>query len=658
MSGRDEETRYRDVLALDPERPETLDGMISALYDESWRVRRAATEGLARRRDHEAALEKLLTTLADQGQTGARNAAAEAMVRFGERAVPVGLRLLAHPDPDQRKFAAEILGAIRSRDAVPALVTALSDSDLNVSVVSAEALGQLGGEEASRALVDALPNAPELLKLSILEALAQLESPPPLPVLTPFLHDARLRRSAYRVLALIPQPAAATALARGLGDPSPAVREAAHLGIGRQTLRADRSSRAMLEAAIRSEAAEASALADDLGRLLEDERREARAGALMVSAALPAHAQPHVTAIAEAAGDDALFEEVVHTLSRHGPSAGRLLISQLGALSMSARSATLAAVSQLADPSLIPELVALLEIADVELQPALVSALGKVHAREAIPPLLARLDDRHVGVEAGRALVTLAQSLHDEVVRALLEALETHPTGVATDALSAVDPQAVLPLLPKLVRSSSAEVRAAAMGAARGCQSEECFELCRMGLGDEDRSVRRAAVKTLAGCIDARVEGLLRHALEDEDLTVQSLAIEAAGQRRCVGLTAELERRVGSKYGSIASSSLRALARMGAVHAAVLDRARQHPDAEVLKEALLAGAALKEGIPLALEELGHPRWDVRLAAAQLLATSGGEGQRARLETALATEEDPLVVEALKQALSRVAPSSR
>ncbi|HEX4620936.1 MAG TPA: HEAT repeat domain-containing protein, partial [Myxococcaceae bacterium] len=152
MSDAAEEERYRAVLAQPAADPNAVEAFARALYDESWRVRRAAVERLGEVSDRPAALSALLHALADRGQTGARNAAAEALARMGNDAAPSLVSLLGHADPDQRKFAADILALIRAPSAEPGLIAALEDPDANVRVSAAEALGRLGGPDAARAL--------------------------------------------------------------------------------------------------------------------------------------------------------------------------------------------------------------------------------------------------------------------------------------------------------------------------------------------------------------------------------------------------------------------------------------------------------------------------------------------------------------------------
>lgn len=119
-------------------------------------------------------------------------------------------------------------------------------------------------------------------------------------------------------------------------------------------------------------------------------------------------------------------------------------------------------------------------------------------------------------------------------------------------------------------------------------------------------------------------------------------------------LAAELEGLVGAADGLKALHAVRALARLGRLSPATFLKAVGHSDAEVVKEALSAGATLPEGVELAVSLLEHRRWDLRAAAARLLGSSGGSDCRLAVEAALVKESDPLAREALAEAAALLA----
>lgn len=152
--------------------------LVRSLDDPDPRVRFAAAQRLRRiGLDAEEALSDLRRA-AEDTEDSVRGAASYAIRTieakasdFRTKVLPGALEDLAHPDPDVRRGAAEVLGRFgpRSAPAVPALIHGLDDRDASVRLASAHALGLIG--TAAR---DALP------------ALAAREADP----------DERVRRSA------------------------------------------------------------------------------------------------------------------------------------------------------------------------------------------------------------------------------------------------------------------------------------------------------------------------------------------------------------------------------------------------------------------------------------------------------------------------------
>ncbi len=95
------ESRYQKLLA-DGNGPAAVPGLLQALHDPSWRVRKAAADLLGRAEATHELLDALVSVLRERGETGARNAASAALAQLGEAAVPRLVTLLGDPDPDLR----------------------------------------------------------------------------------------------------------------------------------------------------------------------------------------------------------------------------------------------------------------------------------------------------------------------------------------------------------------------------------------------------------------------------------------------------------------------------------------------------------------------------------------------------------------------------
>ncbi len=81
-----------------------------------------------------------------------RNGAMEALVAFGEMAVPHLIKMLIDANEEVRNFSAVMLGEIGNNKAVMPLMNALLDPEPNVKHAAAEALGKIGDLSAVTAL--------------------------------------------------------------------------------------------------------------------------------------------------------------------------------------------------------------------------------------------------------------------------------------------------------------------------------------------------------------------------------------------------------------------------------------------------------------------------------------------------------------------------
>ncbi|MBX5484755.1 MAG: HEAT repeat domain-containing protein, partial [Myxococcaceae bacterium] len=461
-----EQQRYEALGLLDPSEDAAVDALVRALYDPSWRVRKLAAERMTAARDPERLATRLVAVLGDRGETGARNAAAEALVRLGLRSVAAVIPLLSHSDPDQRKFAADILGPIGSRDAEEPLVRALGDPDPNVRVSAAEALGQVGGAKAPRALEQVLGANDPLLRLAALEALVRLGAPPPLPTLVQLSREPALRRAATRALGLVRQPAALKEIARAFLADARIVREAAIAAVGLQIRGAPEPWLAEVERALAPVLQRDGSMAHwfFLEALEAEEDLEVRRGALFALGLLPS--PNDARRIAEAAADDALAEDALRALIRKGPAAARALAADLESLSAPAQMVAAEALVHLADPSLVPEFEALTRSGEPELQLLAVKALGRSRAPEAARILAGLFKDAALAAPAGRALVELGRSFPAEVRAAVDQSLGEKVTAPALRALAATGGPDVLRRLRLAARDPDPQLRAAAAEAA------------------------------------------------------------------------------------------------------------------------------------------------------------------------------------------------
>ena len=222
----EEHARRRAVADLAASgRTEALAPLLVAVGDESWAVRQAAIEALARVAP-EALLPALEGALRDGDDASARNAAMEIYVRLGASATRPLLALARDADEEVRLFVCVMLGSIKDEASVPGLVQALSDPDTNVRHAAATSLGQIGSRAAVPRLVEALCGEP-WLQYPALHALGEIADPLAAPAIVELLDDELLRGPALDALGRLAGREALPRIARHLLDPDPALRNAA-----------------------------------------------------------------------------------------------------------------------------------------------------------------------------------------------------------------------------------------------------------------------------------------------------------------------------------------------------------------------------------------------------------------------------------------------
>ncbi|GHG83394.1 HEAT repeat domain-containing protein [Comamonas sp. JC664] len=646
-----EEARYLALQALDPCAAGVLEILVVGLHDESWRVRHVAAEALKRMPASVELAARLIAVLGERGETGARNAAAEALAGLGAIALAPLVRLLSHPDPDQRKFAADILGQMGHHGAEVPLVRALGDPDLNVRVSAAEALGHVGGEHARAALESLLSEPEPLLRLSALEGLTLLGHAVPLRMVKALLEDVALQRSAYRMLGLIPGEEATESLCQGLSSGFRSVRESALSALGTQALRVEGERRAEFEVVVREALRASPGLRPRLEEALSAEDVLVRAGALVVVASLgdASLAIP----VAECAREPRLLREVLRTLDTLGPAAGQTLLVRMPDLSLPARAAVAEALVQLVDASAVAALCSLLEWLEGDLRAVVVRALGRTGSADAVPPLVELLEEPSLAGAATRSLMGLAEFHQRDVVVALQDAVARKRSPAAVAALARIGSAWAVPVLKRLSRDTAPEWRAAAVMAACELEGDVGREWVYAALADESVQVRIAGARALARLGGAEAGAILSPALRDEDLSVRIAAVQAVGDCGALDRVPDLVALTRHTDGALAVAAVRALARLGAAEPDVLRAAASHSDVEVVKAALAVGAETAAGVAMALALLHHPRWDVRTAAARVLGDSAGPESLPAAREALEAESDALALQALSEAVERL-----
>jgi HEAT repeat protein len=663
----DPETRRVGVQRLAELRGDDVPSLlVRALGDSDWRVRKEAANLAPAIAQKDELVALLARALDDKNDIGLRNGAVEAMVALGPEALPSAIALLASLDADGRKLVVEICAGIPDPRGVEALAAALEDADANVRAAAAEALGRAGlageseRETAIAALSQRLATDEMMLTLAALDALARLDARLPWKVFEPLANQPLYRRHAIVAASRSREEAALIALVFAVGDASPTVaREAAQALASWLTLEPlegdvlDRARRAL----------QSSSRAHTHVRKLALDTSDPRArGAALVALGLLQDVVDLPTLVA-ALDDAEVDESAVFGLELFGDAAAASISRLVSGAPPRTRATILSMLPRLA--ALPADAVILQGLRGGLLDPEGdvvcasikgIGVLGEPEDLERLIPLTWHEDPR-ASLAAVGALAALG-ARYPAAAAALLASID--PTGAQVIAGAALVPTRAgagtdddVAFLERAIAHRDPRARRVAVEALASLGGKRAGEKVAFALADEEREVRLAAVRALGQLGRAEPLANLVESSDDHELVVGALrALGEADQAR--GFAAA-RARVGSPSAEIACAAVEAIDRFGAAgdrEDALFD-ALAHPDSEVVKLALSSLATNLDARALARlgMSLDHESWEVRRLASELLGQSKSPSAQALLRARLEREKEPVVRDALTNALS-------
>lgn len=654
----DEQTRLYAVEtlatddSLEPSRP-----LLAALEDESWRVRRVAVAGLARRAAPDAIAALLNSVRENHHHLGLLNSALQVLAMSDVDTLSPLLEFLHSADADLRMQAALALGEQRDERAVPALITALDDADTNVRYHAVEALGKLRAVAAADALAGIAETRDFFLAFPALDALTQIGAASVAPRIVQLLEDELLRDAAADALGQLGDEETVAPLAALLNSPeapTPAVACAlAALYDRYEKLYGEGEYIADLSRRVIG-ATGAQNLLDALQQA--GARDELRPLALVAGWLEGAAVERALTRLL---GHEDARAETIEALVRHGSRVTDLLIEQLESGDLEIRKSAVVAIGRIGDARAVPALIEILD-EDAEVVVAAANALAKIGDRRAFAALLA-----HVGNSQA--------AVRQSVIGAL-------------NSLGAPEmPGRVLPLLS----DPDPNVRESAVKIAGYFGYPECADLLLQRCHDEDERVRRAAIEHLPYLEDERVTATLIHSLRHETPRVRAAAAGAMAQAEGPEISNHLlaaladddswvryfaARSLGRQKFAAGSEALARLARddksnhvrIAAVEALGFIGGDGAPgliapfvkadESDLVRSAItaLGHNSHPDALPPLLEALRSPNSEVRASAACALGEQGGASVAAdQLLRVAATDTELTVVEAAISALKRM-----
>jgi HEAT repeat protein len=635
-----------------------LPAVVKALGDESWRVRKEATDLFLALPGADNLAGEVIELLHSEDNAGLRNAAAEILVHLGGQGVPLLLEELSCSDHDVRKFVLDILGVIGDESCVQPMLRALCDPDANVRTAAAENLGKIGGAEAVPALLAAMAHSDLWLRFAILEALGQIGAPVKLASLLEFRDDRMLKKALFDCLGRIGDPDVLPTLAEGLIDDMRNVREAAVVALVRLAGRWPEEVTEHLAGLAGTPSAEA------VAGLLDSNDRTVRQAAVNLLGRL--RDGRFALLLLELFADEELRASAAAALIAMGRAAVCSLMETWPCADSRTRTYLAYVFGEVECSEALQLLLGGLASAEPELRLASAQALGKLGESAALPSLTTCLGDpsEEVRQVVTEALSRLGVRHRREVVRTLRPLLEHDDPEWRMNVvliLGRLDGEEVEGHLAFAMKDESSLVRRAAVRALEGHKGGGQLQALMLALTDEDDEVRRLAVEALGMTEDPQALGPLELALRDEDIWVRGAAVRALGRLDSATALDLVRGALNDPVGLVGIAALETLAGMGADKAyPSLLEALSHEDEEVVNAALqlLSASGRRDWVPAVFDRLlNHRHWEVRLTFARTLAELEGEGCRPHLESRLMIEGEDLVRHQLRDLLDHLPPAA-
>lgn len=660
-----------DLASLSP----AMRACIERFANEGWRERKQAAEELVRLIGHEqpdqTTMEQLIDALLDGViepiSVSSRAASQEVLAQLGRICVPA---VLARVDPKipETRLLVDLLGVIGSQTEVPVLCDLLMSevADANLRASAATALGALGGTKAIDALESLLRESSEMLQLYALDALRTAEAVVPVSSVAPLLQSPIMRKAAIAVLSASGSSEAVPLLVPLLGDKMAGARAAAVVALER--LHQVLSMQGKQSAIPGAVAGVSDSIRAYVRELIEHRDTEVRGAAISIAAMMGDAGA--VAPLMRHMDDPIVYEEAISLVGRLGPAANGALVEAADTLEAGSREQLLRLIgairSDVVDPRLLELLRDGLENPVESVACAAADALKHVGNRTSMAALYrSSADEGPLGEHAADALAEIARRVggtrHDELLLIIGDSWP-HEGALARNLCRVVGKLGIVDYVPPLVSmlgSSDAQVRVAAahaLGYIEG-EHEGVGALC-FALADEEQHVRAAACRSLGLLRSPSSCQPLMSATSDPIPLVRAAAVQAlVAIDNPVSLARMREIVLDDASPTVV---VQAIAGMGSSRLDqdlnLLMSLCSSEDHEVVKAAAraLAHYQAHRATAALLGLLSHERWDVRWAAAEVLAIRGDRTALDPLRRALDIEGDELVREVLGRAVEALA----
>lgn len=658
--------------------PDRVDEALGALSATGWRERKEAVEilrGWIERLDVDApelpiVRERLLDGVVAPDQIDGRAACHEVLAAIGRSCLPAvreRLERAAHDGARARRLV-DLLVDIGDADDVPTLMAIVRDqeADPNLRASAATGLGAIGGTAAVRCLQELLADPSDVLRVYALDALRSATAPVPVEVIEPLVQAPSTRQGAASLLGLSRDAGALPVLLALLRDEMAGVRAAAAQALVLLDQGLDGKGKAGLVAAAVARAGPPARAS--IRELLEHDERDVRAAAIEL--ATMARDPEALEPILGVMDDPLLHERALALVAVLGASAADVL-TRIGDTVDAGQRQHMLRLAGALDPSLVgrpllDRLVAALDDADPEAAHAAAESLAWVGDRSSLGGLYRAMGNLGpLGEAAADALATVMGRVADgryEDLDLIVGAAWPQSGPLAQNLCRVVGKLQAARYVPQLVAvlgSPDVGVRVSAAAALGHLPGEhEGITALSLCLADEEPQVRAAACRSLGQLQATAAVQSLFGATSDPSALVRAAAVVALVSLDNPVTLARMRAIIAED--PMPTVVVQAIAGLGR---SALDQdltmlmslctSEDHEVVKAAARALVSFSAHRATAAL-LGLLAHERWDVRWAAAEVLAERGDRTALTPLRELSLREEDETVRTAIDDAIARLA----
>ncbi len=659
-------TRLTILKALSSEMGESeIVLVMEAMGDSEWQVRKEAVSVMATAggRDKGVMIQRLLDRICQNDNVGRRNAAADLFVQWGKASVLPLLANLNKVNEDTRKVVIDVLGDIKDPRAISPLLTDILGEDVvaetsagfadNLRSSALEAIGKIGPPEGVEQVLPFLKKGNALLTFSAIKALELMKSPLAVPHLIEISKEKMFKRAALQALGTISDIKALACLLDDFHSESENIRRVTLKAIVNIGLKQQGENKVVFTSMLRGiyNEQDYSFLVSTLDH---SDLVLKRGTILLLGWVSEIRAVPILIPLLNEYEAD-----VVMALSGMGP----LILPSLAKLlerglweDERVRHAAATVWGNVADEEGVPFLLDLLKDNSAHVREASAVALGKIKSVQTISPLMVLLKDSYPEVQeaAVRSLLEMKHSIPCDDLKLALQHKSPYFRANAAQILGEIGSDDAISDIAFLLKDSDEDVRRAAILALGRFPLEQTVRPLLSALGDEDYKVRVAVLKMLDQVGVGQIVEELSPLVYDENMWVRSALAKTIGRVAGEKGLSLLRRLLNDSTGVVQISVLSALG----------TRTEEEVLPELLKKLHSEDKDVKKAVILALGTYGNPSslpfltpllddpdWGLRAAAVSAIGSL--KSPFFKIATMADTDEDPLVRDAARFALSRL-----